>query len=112
MTAEASACEIFVTLTLGFLLVAARVADAQGVVLPLPSADQQNITAQLGPGVVGAALPSKPISDPAIFFPLQNSTPTYQVTAGPNKGSTQTLQLAKTRRPGGKSAWRFQLSRS
>lgn len=102
--------KIFVTLTLGFLLLAARSADAQGVVLPLPSADQQKITAQLGPGVVGAALPSKPISDPTIFFPLQNSNPIYQITAGPHKGSSQSLQLAKTRRPGGKSAWRFQLS--
>ena len=44
----------------------------QGVVLPLPPEDQQNITAQLGPGVVGIALPSQPIADPSVYFPLQD----------------------------------------
>jgi hypothetical protein len=102
----------FAILTLGFLFLISGAAHAQGVVLPLPPADQQKIIAQLGPGVVGAALPSKPINDPSIYFPLQNSTLTYEVTAGPNAGNTQSLGLAKTRRPSGKSAWRFQLSPS
>ncbi|MDO8433470.1 MAG: hypothetical protein Q7S58_13785 [Candidatus Binatus sp.] len=91
---------------------AAGMARAQGVVLPLPPDDQQKITAQLGPGVVGNALPSVPIDNPSIYFPLQNSAPTYQVTAGPNTGKTQSLGLVKSRRPGGRSAWRFQLSPS
>jgi hypothetical protein len=81
-------------------------------VLQLPPADQQKITAQLGPGVVGIALPSEPISDPSIFFPLRNSALTYQVTAGPNAGNTQSLGLAESRRPNGRSAWRFQISPS
>jgi hypothetical protein len=101
-----------VPLMLGLLLLASGSARAQGVVLPLPPDDQQKITAQLGPGVVGMALPSNPIGDPAAFFPLQNNAPIYQVTGGPNAGNTQTLGLAKTRRPGGKSAWRFQLTPS
>ncbi len=103
---------MLVTVTLGVLLLASGSARAQGVVLPLPSTDQQKITAQLGPGVVGNALPSKPIGDASVYFPLQNSALTYQVTAGPNTGNTQSLGLAKTRRPSGKSAWRFQLSPS
>jgi len=74
----------------GILLLASGVARAQGVVLPLPPQDQQKITAQLGAGVVGNALPSVPIDNPAIYFPLQNTAPTYQVTAGPN---TVTLRL-------------------
>jgi hypothetical protein len=80
--------------------------------LPLPPQDQQNITAQLGPGVVGIALASNPIDDPTVFFPLQAKAMTYQVMAGPNAGNKQSLGLAKTRRPGGTSAWRFQLSPS
>ncbi len=52
-----------VTLTVGLLLLAPALARAQGVVLPLPPEDQQNITAQLGAGLVGAALPSNPIND-------------------------------------------------
>jgi hypothetical protein len=100
------------TMTLGVMLIVAGSARAQGVILPLPPEDQQNITAKLGPGVVGNALPSKPIDDVSLYFPLQDRTATYQVTAGPKTGNTQTLGLAKARRPGGKQAWRFQISPS
>jgi hypothetical protein len=81
-----------------------------GVVLPLPSEDQQEITARLGPGVVGQALPSNPIADPSIYFPLQERTGSYQVTAGSNAGNTQTLKVAKRKRPDGTPAWRFGIS--
>ena len=94
------------------LLLTTRSARAQGVVLPLPAADQQMISAQLGPGIVGAALPSVPIADVSTYFPLQEKASNYQVTSGPNVGNTQTLGLAKVRRPGGKLAWRFQFSPS
>ncbi len=79
------------------------------VVLPLPPDDQQKITAQLGPGVVGNALPSKTIQDPSVYFPLQDKALTYQVTGGPNSG-TQTLGLVRAARPSRKLAWRFQLT--
>lgn len=85
---------------------------AQGVVLPLPPEDQQTITAQLGPGVVGSALPSVAIGDASTYFPLQDRAPTYQVTGGRNAGNTQTLALVKTHRANGKQAWRFQMSPS
>lgn len=101
-----------VTVTLSVLLLASRSARADGVVLPLPAEDQQKVTAQLGPGVVGNALPSKPIQDASIYFPLQDEALTYHVTAGPNAGNTQMLGLAKVARPGGKLAWRFQFSPS
>jgi hypothetical protein len=101
-----------ITLAFGLLMLVSGSARAQGVVLPLPPQDLQKITARLGPGVVGIALPSKPIDDPSIFFPLQARSMTYQVMAGPNSGNMQSLALAKTRRPGGASAWRFQLSPS
>ena len=100
----------FVTITLGLLLLASGSVCAQGVVLPLPPEDQQNITAQLGSGVVGIALPSQPISDPSVYFPLQEKAQNYQVVAGPLAGNTQTLGLWKARRPGGRQAWRFQLT--
>ena len=100
----------FVTVTLGLLLLASGSVSAQGVVLPLPPEDQQNITAQLGPGVVGNALPSQPIADPSVYFPLQNKAQQFQVVAGPNAGTIQTLGLWKARRPGGKMAWRFAMT--
>src|SRR5258708_8638197 len=97
--------QTLVTVTLGLLLLVSGSARAQGLVLPLPPQDQQNITAQLGPGVVGTALPSSPIGDPSVFFPLQEKSQKYQVMAGPNAGTVQTLGLWKTRRPGGRMAW-------
>ena len=87
-------------------------ARADGPVLPLPAADQQVITAQLGAGVVGQALPSAPITDPTIYFPLAERTSSYLVTSGPNAGNTQTLKVAKRQRPGGQMAWRAALSPS
>ena len=94
----------------GVLLLASSLAQAQGVILPLPAQDQQIITAQLGPNVVGAALPSQPITDPAIYFPLNYRMQNFQVVAGPHAGTVQTLGLWQARRPGGKKAWRFQLT--
>jgi hypothetical protein len=100
----------FVTVPLALVLLVWGSAHAQGVVLQLPQQDQQNITAQLGPGVVGAALPSQPITDPSVYFPLQDKAQQFQVMAGPHAGTVQTLGLWKARRPGGKKAWRFQMT--
>jgi hypothetical protein len=100
-----------VTVMLGTLMLAAGLARADNAVLPLSSEDQQMINAKLG-SIVGKALPSKPIGDVSVYFPLQEKAANYQVTAGPNAGNTQRLGLAKTRRPGGRSAWRFQFSPS
>src|ERR1700720_3394080 len=102
----------FLTVTFGLLLLASGLARAQGVVLPLPPQDQQNITAQLGPGVVGTALPSSPINDPSVYFPLQEKSQQFQVVAGPHAGTVQTLGLWQARRPGGRKAWRFQMTPS
>jgi hypothetical protein len=85
---------------------------ADGVVLPLPPADQQVLNAMLGPGVVGQALPSAPITDVSIYFPLQERTYTYQVTSGKKAGQTQQLAVARGSRPSGNPAWRFALSPS
>jgi hypothetical protein len=101
-----------VSVVVGLVLMSSGLARAQGVVLPLSAQDQQNITAQLGPGVVGAALPSQPITDPSVYFPLQYKTQQFQVVAGPHAGTVQTLGLWQARRPGGRKAWRFQLTPS
>jgi hypothetical protein len=94
---------------LGVLALGSIPALADNVVLQLPAEDQQMLAAKLGPGVVGKALPSKAV-DPFVYFPLRDKTLTYLVTSGPNAGNSQTLGLAKLRRPGGISAWRFRLS--
>lgn len=101
-----------IALAVGGIVLAIGSARAQGVVLPLPAQDQQTISAQLGPGVVGTALPSTPIQDATVYFPLQDRTPTYQVTSGRNAGNRQTLGLVRTHRPNGRAAWRFQMAPS
>jgi len=83
---------------------------ADGAVLPLPAADQQEIASILGPNVVGQALPSKTITDAAAYFPLVEKTSVFQVTSGEKAGTQQTLRVAKGKRPGGNAAWRFELS--
>lgn len=90
----------------------APVARGQGVVLPLPAADQQQLAKYLGPGVVGAALPSDPIADATTYFPLADTTFIYQVTSGSNSGAVQNLGLKQSQRPGGTTAWRYQLTPS
>jgi hypothetical protein len=89
-----------------------RASAAEGQVLPLPPKDQQYIAAMLGSGVVGQALPSAPITEVSVYFPLQERVMTYQVTSGPNAGEVQTLKVAKGQRPNGNPAWRFGLSPS
>src|SRR5208283_6053941 len=89
----------FVVLALAVLLLASESAGAQGVVLPLPAEDQQTINAQLGSGVVGKALPSTPIAEVSVYFPLQERASVYQVTAGPNAGKVQTLGVQRSDAP-------------
>ena len=85
---------------------------ADGTVLPLPAEDAQEITARLGPGVVGQPLPSAPIGDPSTYFPLQERVGKYRVTTGDHTGSIQELAVQKGQRPNGNPAWRFALSPS
>jgi hypothetical protein len=87
-------------------------ARAQGIVLPLSPEDQQRITAKLGPGVIGNALPSTQITDSSSYFPLRDRALTYQVTAGSKAGTVETLGLTKAERPNGQSAWKFQFTPS
>ena len=101
---------LFVLLAIGIL--ATPAARADGPVLPLPDADRTKLDAMLGAGVVGEALPSQPITDPSVYFPLQERSPSYLVTGGPKAGASQALGVAKGQRPGGTPAWRFGLSPS
>lgn len=85
---------------------------AAGPVLPLPPEAREELDRLLGPGVVGEALPSAPIADASVYFPLRERAPVYRVTSGSNAGTTQTLSVAKGQRPNGSPAWRMGLSPS
>jgi len=86
---------------------AARAGDP---VLPLPAKDEAEITRLLGAGVVGKPLPSQPIADTSLYFPLEERSYVFRVTSGKNQGKQQTLRTTKGKRPGGNEAWRFELS--
>lgn len=94
------------------IILSAASARAQGPVLPLPAADRQELANYLGPGVVGAALPSEAILDVSSYFPLQEKTFTFQITSGSKAGDTQSLGLKQARRPGGALAWRWKFAPS
>ena len=96
-------------LTLAVVCADLAVADP---VLPLPADDAREIAKNLGDGVVGKPLPAPVITDAAAYFPLVERSLVYRVTVGTNLGQSQTLRLAKGRRPGGSPAWRFQISPS
>jgi hypothetical protein len=109
-SARQRAWQIFGAVLLAWCTLAAAGAARADEVLPLPAEDQKEITALLGPGVVGNALPSKPIDDPSVYFPLQERELSYQITSGKHAGKNQALRVAKGRRPVGTPAWRFELS--
>jgi len=90
----------------------APAARGQGPVIPLPANDQQQLAKYLGPGVVGAALPSEEIADATTYFPLSDKVFVFQVTSGSNTGNTQNLGLKLSHRPTGTPAWRYQLTPS
>ena len=90
----------------------APTARGQGVVIPLPVSDQQALAKYLGPGVVGAALPSDPIADATTYFPLSDQVFVFQVTSGSSSGAVQNLGLKQSQRPTGSPAWRYQLTPS
>jgi hypothetical protein len=93
----------------GLMLLAAGAlpAGAQGM-SPAQSAMLDNL---LGGGVVGPAVAAEPIANPAALIPLAAGTRTFQVSAGPNQGSTETdvLQAAT---PGGAAPWQYTAGQS
>jgi len=82
-----------------------------GKVLPLPTEDQQEIATHLGSDIVGQALPSLPITDPLVYFPLQERSAEFLVTSGKNTGKKHVLTVTKRNRAANRpAAWRAGIS--
>ncbi len=101
---------MLVALVLSAVFVHPRIARTEDILLPLPPQDRQRIDAQLGPGVVGEPLPSQPIADASVYFPLREKPLVYKVISGAHPGRIDYLGLSKVERPSGKPAWRFQFT--
>ena len=67
---------------------------AEAPVVPLPE-DAADMLSLLGEGVVGEALPARPIDDPARLRHLATGTWVYRLTAGPHKGQTQRVRVER-----------------
>jgi len=74
--------------------------------------DRKAIVKLLGPDVVGDAVPSKPIDDPSTLFPFHNNASSYRFTSGKNVGKRQAETLTRVERPGGRAAWRLEMTPS
>jgi hypothetical protein len=101
-----------IAITIASALILPGRACAAGPILPLPPVDREMIVKQLGAGVVGEAVPSKPIENPEALFSFAPKSVSYRYTSGKSKGRSQTLVPTKVERPGGKSVWKVQLAPS
>lgn len=71
---------------------------ATGQPIQLPQADRSAIEALLGQGVVGAAVPGKPLPNAPNVFPIQDRTWTYRIVGGEQKGTTEQHVLTALKR--------------
>jgi len=88
-----------------FMVLAGGRAEADSIV-PLTRAIQQKVIA-LGKGVVGDALPAKPITDPSKLYHLRSGSWQYRITEGANKGQLQTVKVERV--SGADAAWKLEV---
>ncbi len=84
-------------------------AGQQGVTIPLPDADRQALETYLGTGVVGKAVPAKPITDPLKWVPLENATWRYQMTSGDLKGQIVDHKFSRLERDESGANWKVEI---
>ncbi len=76
-----------------------------GKIIELQAADKEAL-AILGKGVVGKALPAKPVVDTARLMPLNEGKWTYRVLAGDHKGTNQEDIIARPKHDESGKSWR------
>ncbi len=79
--------------------------SVSGNIIELQKEDKEAL-AILGKGVVGKALPAKPITDTARLMPLNEGTWTYAVLAGDHKGTNQEDIIARPKHEESGASWR------
>lgn len=87
------------------LTVAVAGQPGDGDTIPLPGADKKVLEQYLGRGVVGDAVPAKPIDDPSKLYGLAEGTRTYKLTSGKEKGSTEKHVIAELKRDTPGASW-------
>jgi hypothetical protein len=73
----------------------------------LSNGDVAAINTLLGSDVLGVALPASPIADPTTLIPLHQGSWVFQVSSGPNQGTTEIDTLQPNTQPGADSRWQY-----
>ena len=79
--------------------------SVSGKIIKLQAEDREAL-AILGKGVVGKALPAKPITDTARLMPLNEGKWTYRVLVGDHKGTNQEDIIARPKHDESGKSWR------
>ena len=79
--------------------------SVSGKIIELQAEDKEAL-AILGKGVVGKALPAKPVTDTARLMPLKEGTWIYRVLAGDHKGTNQEDVIARPKHEKSGKSWR------
>jgi hypothetical protein len=82
------------TALLSLLLLSGPGRADQGKVIPISPEDKKEL-ALLGEGVVGKALPARPITDPEKYLNLGSGTWEFKIVSGKKKGKTQAESYSK-----------------
>jgi hypothetical protein len=82
-------------------------AQSAGPTIPLSDADRGQLDALLGAGVVGEALPSAPLGNPASYLPRLGKTLTYQVVTQGKKPAIEIHEIAETTDAAFKPGWHY-----
>src|SRR5687768_14184977 len=82
-------------------------AQSTGPIIPLSDADRGQLDALLGKDVVGEALPSAPLENPASYLPRLGRTLTYQVVTPGKKPTIETHEIAETTDAAFKPGWHY-----
>jgi hypothetical protein len=84
-------------------------ADEAGKVVPLSAADQSEITSLLGTGVVGQALPARPLLAPESYMTDMQSDVIFQVRDDDGNVTTETHHFVKAPASESASGWQYSI---
>lgn len=78
--------------------------------IELPQTDRNALERQLGQGVVGAALPGKPLPDTSKLLPIRDTSWIFRFVSGDQQGTTQPIDFAPLKRDSSGATGRFSVA--
>jgi hypothetical protein len=84
----------------------------QGPTIELPKEDREALDKFLGKGVVGKAVPAKPLAEPLKLVPLENTTWRYRMTSGDLKGQIVDHRFSRLERDASGATWKAEIGKT